>query len=147
MLACVGCAAAEMLPTVIDRKRQIHAWYEKYTNRPELEAVKLQTTGEGDCPVWWVNSALMPEGISGEEVGMQLMKDYPDIEIRPGFFPLDQQKIFKYPTVKHCPNSDALFRRLICMPSSVKLKEEQVERVCTALAASLKVVSERSSSS
>jgi dTDP-4-amino-4,6-dideoxygalactose transaminase len=60
MLACIGVAAAEMLPTVIDRKRQIHAWYEEHIARPGLENVKLQVASEGDGPVWWINSALLP---------------------------------------------------------------------------------------
>ena len=45
-----------------------------------MENVKMQAVTEGDNPVWWVNSAVLPDGISAEEVGMQLMKDFPDIE-------------------------------------------------------------------
>jgi len=143
MLACVGCAAAEMFPQMIDQKRKIHDWYVEHTKLPELADCVLQKTAPGDEPVWWVNCVLMPDGISGEEVGMQLMKDYPDIEIRPGFFPLDQMAIFKHEKVVHCPNTDLLFRRLVCLPSSVNCSEENIKRVCTALAASLGVVSER----
>jgi len=146
MLACVGCAAAEMFPTMIDRKRTIHSWYIEYMKTPGLEGVQMQTPAAGDDPVWWVNSAVLPEGISAEEVGMQLMKDYPDIEIRPGFFPLDQMAIFKHERVVPCPNTDMLFRRLVCLPSSPHLLEQNIQRICTSLAASLKVVSERSAS-
>jgi len=99
--------------------------------------------GDGDDSVWWINAALMPEGISGEEVGMQLMKDYPDIEIRPGFFPLDQMAIFKHEKVVPCPNTDLLFRRLVCLPSSANLREENIQRICKALAASKEVVAGR----
>jgi len=142
MLAAVGCAAAEMLPSVIDRKRRIHSWYEKYTQCPGLANAKLQAVAPGDEAVWWINSILMPEGISGEAVGMQVMKDYPDIEIRPGFFPLDQMAIFKNAAVLPCPNTDLLFSRLVCLPSSVQLQEPHVERVCGALEASLAKVSQ-----
>jgi len=144
MLACVGCAAAEMLGTMIDRKRTIHDWYAKYfAEAPGLADVQMQVQREGDASVWWINAALMPEGISGEEVGMQLMKDYPDIEIRPGFFPLDQMAIFKHEKVVPCPNTDLLFRRLVCLPSSANLREENIQRICKALAASKEVVAGR----
>jgi dTDP-4-amino-4,6-dideoxygalactose transaminase len=144
MLACVGCAAAEMFPEMINKKRMIHDWYIQHIARPGLEEVKLQTFSDGDAPVWWVNAMLMPEGVSGEEVGMQLMKDYPDIEIRPGFFPLDQMAIFKHEKVVFCKNTDLLFKRLVCLPSSVNLREDNIKRICDALAASLQIVSQRS---
>jgi perosamine synthetase len=143
MLACVGCAAAEMFPTMIDRKRTIRSWYEKHMTQPGMENVKMQAVTEGDNPVWWVNAAVLPEGISAEEVGMQLMKDFPDIEIRPGFFPLDQMNIFQHEKVVPCPNTDLLFKRLVCLPSSPHLTEPNIQRICEALAASLKVVSQR----
>jgi dTDP-4-amino-4,6-dideoxygalactose transaminase len=147
MLACVGCAAAEMFPTMIERKRTIHDWYLKnFASIPGLKDVTMQVAAPGDTPVWWVNACIMPEGVSGEEVGMQLMKDYPDIEIRPGFFPIDQMKIFQHEKVVPCPNTDLLFRRLVCMPSSANLTEENIDRICTSLAASKKVVVERGSS-
>merc|ERR1719478_354712 len=126
---------------MIDRKRRIHDWYEKnLAALPGLSDVKLQTAAPGDEPVWWINAALMPEGVSGEEVGMKLMADFPDIEIRPGFFPLDQMAIFKHAKVSPCPNTDLLFRRLVCLPSSANLQEENVERVCRALSASKEAV-------
>merc|ERR1719337_536262 len=43
MLACVGCAAAEMFPAMIDKKRTMHDWYVKHLASPGLENVKLQT--------------------------------------------------------------------------------------------------------
>jgi len=144
MLAAVGSAAAEMLPSVIDRKRRIHSWYEKYTQRPGLENVKLQCVAPGDTAVWWINSIMMPEGICGETVGMKLMQDFPDIEIRPGFFPLDQMAIFKNAANLPCPNTDMLFRRLVCLPSSVNIQEKDVERICGALEETLTKVSEQS---
>lgn len=140
LLGCVGCAAAEMLPTMIERKRRIHCWYSKYLTGPGSGDVKLQSFAEGDEPVWWVNTALMPEGISAEEVGLQVIHDYPDIEIRPGFFPLDQMVIFKNRFTKPCPISDLLYRRIVCLPSSVCISEDDVKRICAALEAALRSI-------
>jgi len=108
--------------------------------RAGLEDVKLQSVAGGDTAVWWINAALLPDGVCAEEVGMGLMGSYPDIEIRPGFFPLDQMTIFKYPEVTYCPNTDLLYKRLVCLPSSAQLKEANIERICMALAESLTAV-------
>lgn len=137
MLGAVGTAGAEMLPTVIERKRAIHAWYQKYLARPGLEGVKLQKCSDGDTAVWWINAVLLPQDVNAEEVGMSLMKSFPDIEIRPGFFPLDQMTIFQYPGVTPCTNTQLLYRRLLCLPSSVHLQERSIERICMALEESL----------
>jgi perosamine synthetase len=139
MLAAIGCAAAEALPTMIERKRAIHGWYtENIARMPGLQSCKLQGCSPGDRPVWWCNAVVLPEGYDAEPVGMQMMKSYPDVEIRPGFFPLDQQAIFQSGHSRPpCPNTDLLFRRLLCVPSSPKLCEEDIARVCSALAEAL----------
>merc|ERR1719267_481744 len=49
MLAAVGTAAAECLPTVIERKRNIHSWYEAgFAAHPTLNGIRLQKASEGD---------------------------------------------------------------------------------------------------
>eukprot|EP00928_Gymnodinium_smaydae_P067344 TRINITY_DN5030_c0_g3_i1.p1 TRINITY_DN5030_c0_g3~~TRINITY_DN5030_c0_g3_i1.p1 ORF type:complete len:746 (-),score=128.20 TRINITY_DN5030_c0_g3_i1:134-2221(-) len=146
MLAAVGCAAAEMLPVMIERKRAIHAWYEKSIEaRPQLKGIRLQQESPGDESVWWINAALLPDGMCGEEVGMQLMKLYPDIEIRPGFFPLGSMAIFKSKFNMPCPNAELLYKRLVCLPSSNQLLQEDVERVCSALVEAIEAVQKKES--
>merc|ERR1711862_500724 len=113
----------------------IHGWYEDhFAATPELKGIKLQTCAPGDEPVWWITAALLPDGMKGEAVGMRLMDRYPDIEIRPGFYPLHMMAIFKSNWSKPCPNSEVLYSRLICLPSSNQLKESDVKRICGALA-------------
>jgi len=144
MLAAVGCASAEMLPVMIERKRAIHEWYKAgFAKREELNCLTLQKAMDADEPVWWINAVLLPNGLSGEEVGMQLMKDYPDIEIRPGFSPLGKMEIFKSEFMRPCPNAEALYHGLVCLPSSNLLTEEDIGRVCDALAHALRTVTSR----
>merc|ERR1719401_3263053 len=120
---------------MIERKRKIHSWYQKrFAALPALQGIRLQKEAPGDESVWWITAALLPEGLSGEKVGMQLMENCPDIEIRPGFFPLGMMKIFKSELSKPCPNAELLYQRLVCLPSSNQLQEPDVERVCGALA-------------
>mmetsp|Transcript_66730 Transcript_66730/g.145532 ORF Transcript_66730/g.145532 Transcript_66730/m.145532 type:complete len:685 (+) Transcript_66730:71-2125(+) len=141
MLAAVGCASAEMLPVMISRKRAIHGWYmAEFARLPKLHALHLQKCDAGDDPVWWLNSVLLPEGMPSEEVGMQLMKDYPDIEIRPGFYPLHMMPIFQSTWSRPCPNTELLYQRLLCLPSSNLLTEPDVKRICSALVDALEKV-------
>lgn len=142
MLAAVGCAAAEMLPVMMERKRAIHGWYEDgIAARPALKGVRLQQASEGDDSVWWINAALLPDGLCGEDVGMQLMKSFPDIEIRPGFYPLNSMAIFQSEWSRPCPNAELLYKRLVCLPSSNQLQKGDVERVCDALVEAIRAVS------
>lgn len=141
MLAAVGCAAAEMLPVMIERKRAIHSWYEAgFASRRELKRVSLQKCELGDEPVWWINAALLPDAMNGETVGMRLMQDFPDIEIRPGFYPLHNMGIFKSEWSQQCPNSESLYKSMVCLPSSNQLLRADVERICDALAAILRAM-------
>jgi len=141
MLAAIGCASAEMLPTMIERKQRVHDWYAKaFANHPILKTIQLQKEAPCDESVWWINAALLPEGMSGEEVGMRLMQDFPDVEIRPGFFPLNMMKIFKSKWSHDCPNAEVLYRRLICLPSSHQLLHADVARICSALVAAMQTV-------
>jgi len=141
MLAAVGCAAAEMLPVMKERKRNIHSWYQEgFASHPVLKRITLQKCVEGHEAVWWITAALLPDNMNGEAVGMQLIKDYPDIEIRPGFSPLSAMAIFQSQWVKACPNTEALYHGLVCLPSSHQLTKPDVDRICDALAASIEKV-------
>merc|ERR1712217_402876 len=145
LLATVGCAAAEVFPVMKERKRAIHGWYEAGIEaRPALRGIRLQKEMLGDESVWWLNAALLPEGMSGEKVGMKLMELYPDIEIRPGFYPLNMMGIFKSTWSQPCPNAEELYKRLICLPSSNQLEEPDVERVCGALVEAIEAVANSS---
>lgn len=64
---------------------------------------------------------------------MLLMKKYPHIEIRPAFFPLHSMAPFQEAAVYPCPNSEVLYRRLVCLPSSALLQEEDVKNIAQAL--------------
>lgn len=77
----------------------------------------------------------------GEDVGMQLMKSFPDIEIRPGFYPLNSMAIFQSEWSRPCPNAELLYKRLVCLPSSNQLQKGDVERVCDALVEAIRAVS------
>lgn len=133
MLAAVGIAGAENLPLMMQKKRLIHGWYKKYIDLP----VTFQKPGEKDEPCWWLNSIILPPKgdetlpFTAEEVGMKLMELYPHIETRPAFYPLNQMAPFQ--PSQDCPNAELLYEKLLCLPSSAKLEEEDVKEIAAAL--------------
>lgn len=96
------------------------------------DCIKLKNVNS-DRPVWWANSAILPSGVHAEKVGMKLMKAFPEIEIRPGFYPLHLQKPFQDGSLLPCPNSELLYQRIICLPSSPNLSKEDIQHVSNSL--------------
>ncbi|KAF4702283.1 hypothetical protein FOZ63_018239, partial [Perkinsus olseni] len=135
LLGAVGVAAAEMLPVMISRKRTIHAWYEEHLgDLIKSDMIQLQNFEPTDEPVWWLNAVfLRVDGLRGETVGMELMRMAPEIEIRPGFFPLGMMKPFQGGTSLPCPVAELLYEKILCLPSSHNLTERDVRHVCATL--------------
>lgn len=106
LLGAVGLAACENLPVMVDNKRKIHAWYmREMAAYVDAGYIQFQQPKALDEPVWWLNSIMLdkskldPARLKGlentaEAVGMALMKKYPNIEIRPAFFPLHTMSTF-----------------------------------------------------
>lgn len=63
-----------------------------------------------------------------ETVGMSLMKKYPNIEIRPWFFPLHNMSMFSEHAMA-CPNADEVYDSLFCVPSSALLTERDIKEI------------------
>lgn len=140
LLGAVGVAACENLPVMIEKKRRIHEWYME--NLKDVSYLKFQETRPTDAPVWWLNSIkIMRPNDTGlenmaEAVGMEIMKNHPNVEIRPAFYPLHKMSSFE----KHaqpCPNSEQIYDSMFCVPSSALLTETDVMEVCAAVKESL----------
>ena len=133
LLAAVGCAAAEEFESTLEKKRQIHTWYRECLS--DTPRVQFQTPNKADTSVYWINAVLLP--VDAESVGMRIMAKHPEIELRPGFYPLHLQDPFRansYP----CPNAEFLFKHVICLPSSVHLTRPDVEYISRSLIDGLK---------
>lgn len=155
LLGAVGLAATENLPVMIQRKRKIHRWYQESLG--DLEYLKFQGFKKNDQPVWWLNCLKIQIEKAGvlakveqrkrenkqynlaEEVGINLMKRCPHIEIRPAFFPLHKMSSFSR-HARPCPNADEVYDTLLCVPSSAHLTKKDVTEVSAALKESLNEV-------
>ena len=128
LLAAVGSAVADDFPRILSRKREIHSWYLEYlSNDPR---VAFQQVSDSALPVYWITAVVLV--VHAESVGTALMKRFPEVEIRPGFYPLHLQDSFMANSLP-CPNAEFLFNHILCLPSSINLSREDVAYVCNSL--------------
>jgi perosamine synthetase len=135
MLAAVGVAAAENLPVMIESKQRIHDMYKSAVmGATGGEGLRMQGSHPDERPVWWLNCIMIPEDskFGAEDLGMQIMHDHPEVEIRPAFYPLHMMKPFME-KAQACPNAEQVYRRLLCVPSSGLLLDEDVRHVASCV--------------
>lgn len=131
LLAAVGLASAEALPSNIHRKTAIH---EQYAAGFAGTGLTLQGSSPVDKPVWWLNAFVLPQNskMTAEQLGHAVMDAYPELEVRPAFYPLHWMRPFAA-DARPCPNAEDLYRRLFCLPSSGQLTDEDVKHVVSAV--------------
>jgi len=136
MLAAVGLASAEALPANIDRKTRIH---ELYAEGFAGSGLRLQHPDPRDKPVWWLNAVMLPSdcGFTAEQLGLGIMEDHPEIEVRPAFFPLHTMAPFKAHG-RPCPNAEEVYQRLFCLPSSAQLEDADIRHIVASVLAQVK---------
>ena len=132
--AAVGVAQMERLHGFIKRRREIG---ERYIARLEAVPGLVMPPREAWAEtIYWIFSMLVePEiaGLSRDELASLL--EVQGIETRPFFFPLHVQPPYQDPgglTV-----SAMLSSRGISLPSGNEISDEEIDRVCTAVAAAV----------
>lgn len=136
--AAFGLAQLERVEELIERKRQIFAWYAERLGRTSGLTLNAEPAGVTNS-YWMVTVVLDPDlGLSKEDVGRRLREE--GIDTRPFFHPLSS-----LPAYSDRPESvDARARNSvsyrICpfglnLPSALCLTEEEVDTVCRALLA------------
>lgn len=122
LTAAVALAGAKSFVDQVDKKRRIHQWYCKHL----CCRIDFQIPSNFDTSVHWLNAIILP--CAAEPIGTALALKCPEIEIRPGFYPLSRQYGNSV-----CVNSEYLYKHVICLPSSTKLLEEDIVYICEQL--------------
>lgn len=132
LLAAVGLASAQKFPDTVFKKRQLNEWYRaSFSKHPQVRFQEF--TAEAD-PVFWITAIIVP--IDAERLGTDIIAHHPEIELRPGFYPMNQQDPFKENACK-CPNAEDLYKQVICLPSSNRMTRADVEYVARSVIESL----------
>lgn len=87
LLAAVGLASAQQLPETISKKRQLNEWYR--ASFAEYPQIRFQEYTADNNPVFWITAIIVP--CDAETLGTDIMTHHPEIELRPGFYPNNQQ--------------------------------------------------------
>ncbi len=126
--AAMGLAQLRKIEKIINKKRKLAKSYSKY-----LEKIKgIQTPNEATWArnVYWMYAITINRefGINRDTLMKKLSKD--GIETRTFFCPMNQQPCLQ--TLEgfrkiHCPVADEIWKTGLYLPSSITLKEEQIQ--------------------
>ncbi|QZY54299.1 LegC family aminotransferase [Crassaminicella profunda] len=131
VLAAMGCAQLENIDEYIQAKRDHAMYYNELLK--DVKGITLPIEKIGARNVHWLYAVLIEEdyGISRDEVIKRLNEK--GIEARPFFMPVHHM-----PPYKECKHGDMIItdelgERGINLPSSVSLKREDIEYICSIL--------------
>ena len=135
--AALGLAQLEQLPAFLKRKRLIAGLYDQHLNG--LVNLELPPVIEGSNPNYWLYSVLLREetaSLARDELVNSLR--LAGVQSRAFFSPIPHQKPYCEARSAPIPASEYLARCGICLPSAVKLTDDQVKAVCWALVSDLR---------
>lgn len=130
--AVVGVAQMEMLESFIETKRKTRDYYEDKFSSLVTEGVSFFTRTEGSS--CWFSGVVLPEGseLSKAKEICAKLREY-DIEARSFWKPVHLQEPYK-----DCPKgsveiTESLWQRIITLPCSTNIKEEELQKVTEAV--------------
>lgn len=132
MQAAVGCAQFERLPAMVEgRRHMIDRYREGLANLP---GVVLQHFEADVDPVVWAIGVKLDKAVysQGRDAVISALGEM-GIETRPGFYPPSAMPDL-YGEQAALPICDETSKQVISLPSFPTLTEEEIERVCAALA-------------
>lgn len=121
LLASLGLAQLDKLPTILKKRAEIKAFY-----RDKLKlAEPLEEEGENN----WLSVFLSSDKAQRDKIIEALKKE--NIESRPVWKPMHLQPVFKNKcAVYEGKIAEMLFERGICLPSGTGLNTRQLTRIC-----------------
>jgi perosamine synthetase len=134
--AAFGLAQLERIEELIERKREIFAWY--HQRLAGVPGMKLNAEPEGYFSTYWMTTAVLDESRSLDSHRLMQALAGVDIDTRPFFHPLSSLPAFSAsPQAKaaQARNRTAywLSPKGLNLPSAMRLTRPQVERVCDVL--------------
>jgi len=123
--AAIGCAQMERIEELVNRKREIFAYYQE--NLGKIDGIKMNPEKEGTVNSYWMPTVVFDQklGVSREMLIESFAKE--QIDARVFFWPLSSLDIFPdYPQNKHAAS---ICRRAINIPGYHDLLRKEQQRV------------------
>lgn len=122
--AALGLIQIDNLDKYVAQKQRINAIY-----REELPEIKFQGATPDCIPSWWYTAGIFPDGINIPEFQAKLQGK--GIPTRRVFRPLTHSKPFA--VKKKFSVAEMLWKRGLCLPSSVKNSSNDVYKICETI--------------
>jgi len=136
ILAALGRAQLQSLDTRIERKRSVRDRYRSLL--PDLDWLP---DGVTEQPNYWLNVALLPEGIDPSGVVTDLQAK--GIEARPSWKPMHLQPVFAQNDFYGGSVAEGFFDGGICLPSGSDLTSADIERIADTLSLAIETAPRR----
>ena len=137
ILAALGRAQLERLPTIIEKLRNITSWYtESLSGVPEIQVTQDPPWGRSNC---WLTTVRFDRSL-GEDAATSVREalEAENIESRPVWKPMHQQPVFAGAEAHLTGVADQIFAEGLCLPSGVALDREDIERITAIILATLR---------
>jgi len=126
--AALGLAQLRRIDSIMTRKLQIARHYSECLHPLRASGLELPPSISDGVNSHWLYVVLLPAGIGPDVAGQRLLEM--GVETRPVFYPLHIQPAFApYSCKRSFPTSVELASRGLCLPSSVKLTDADIEYV------------------
>ncbi len=127
--AALGLAQLERIDELLEKKRQIFAWYKEYFY--EIKGITLNIEKEWAKNVYWMVSIVLDNdlGITRDELIIALKNN--NIDSRPFFYPISQMPMYYTENIN--PTTYSISKRGLNLPSSVNLQKQEVEYIVSTL--------------
>jgi perosamine synthetase len=136
MQAALGLAQLERIDELIERKRQIFAWYKEELE--DIEEITLNRQLAGAKNSYWMVTAVLDPNLGIEKGYLQKELSARNIDSRPFFHPLSSIPAYQHLEQAHQAGGRNQVSYRICpyginLPSALNLDNERVKYVCEAL--------------
>ena len=131
--AALGVAQLEQLPTIIERKKEIHNYYQNSISG--IDGLSLSKVPDYANNNYWLNLLQIDSNVYGED-REKLMKRLEEkgIQTRPVWKLNHQQKPYKNCHHYKIENANNLVKNSLCLPSSSNLTNKNINKVIYCLA-------------
>lgn len=128
LLAALGRAQLERLPTMLKRRTEIH---QRYVNAfKELPGIDFMPVPNDSEPNRWLTVLTVdPDEAGTTREVIRLALEAENIEARPAWKPMHQQPLFADSVAIGGSISDQIFTSGLCLPTGSAMSDAQVDRV------------------
>lgn len=135
LLAAVGVAQLEQLPTFLAKKQEIANWYQQLLG--ENPDFHLMPEPDYGTSAKWLYTIKFPDHYWKP---IQQFLEANQIQTRPLWQCLHQSPAYQHLATRNCPVAEELQSHCLSIPCSISLTQDQAERVATQIQDALKQV-------